>query len=172
MKRARTIQMQGGLQPMVVVPGRTFAGRRPVDKAIIVVAKPTLSNSQASTDLVTATFPCTVVGLRWSFTAQDAGNSDNGIFWAIVILRDGETADTLTTSDAGTLYNPEQNVLTWGVSSVLAQNTTTGPAQVRWDGDTKTMRKLMGGDKLVFIAITTAAANVNLRGCVQFFCKT
>ncbi len=142
--------------------------KRPVDKALINITKAAIAGSQVSTTLFTATFPCTIVGLRWHITMlQDAGTGATFDNWAIIILRDGQTADTLSTSDGATLYNPEQDVLTFGVMQI--DNNTTTVSNV---GETKTMRKMQGGDKLEWIAIGVATNTHTIRGTVQFFCKT
>ncbi len=142
--------------------------KRPVDKAIVNITKAGVAGSQVNTDLFTTTFPCTIVGLRWHITMlQDAGTGASFINWAIIILRDGLTADTLSTSDGSTLYNPEQDVMTFGIMQI--DNNTTPASNV---GETKTMRKMQGGDKLVFLAIGVATNTATIRGTVQFFCKT
>ncbi len=160
------------LDVQMSIPQRIFrtGGRvkRPVDKAIINVTKAAVAGSQVSTTLFTTTFPCTIVGLRWTITfMQDAGTGGTFINWAIIILRDGQTADTLATSDGSTLYNPEQDVMTFGVIQI-DNNTETKDNT----GETKTMRKMQGGDKLEFIAIGVATNTVTIRGTIQFFCKT
>ncbi len=142
--------------------------KRPVDKAIVNITKATIGASQVNTDLFTTTFPCTIVGLRWHITMlQDAGTGATFLNWAIIILRDGLTADTLSTSDGSTLYNPEQDVMTFGVMQI--DNNTTTVSNV---GETKTMRKMQGGDKLVWLGIGVATNTCTVRGTVQFFCKT
>ncbi len=158
------------MDPFRRTPIRFTGGKRPVDKLLINVNQ-TVSTTQLVTTLTTATFPCTIVGLRWMLSTRNAGTGDLSLFWAIILVKDGESINTMATSDGSTLYAPEQNVLVWGNTSLLAQNTTTGPAGDRWIGDTKTMRKLMGGDKLVWIGLATAAS-ASVTGTIQFFCKT
>ncbi len=156
------------MQPMNIIQQSRRTGRRPVDKLIIVVNKDTIAGSQVQTILTTATFPCTVVGLRWQITAaQDGGTTACIGEWAIIILRDGQTAGTLVLSDQGTMFQPEQDVLTWGMWNI-DNNTQTK----MMEGDTKTMRKLLGGDRLVFIAIGVATQTTKIQGIIQFFCKT
>ncbi len=159
------------MQPIVIsAPGRRTGGKRPVDKLLINVIKSGVAGSTVTTTLVTATFPCTVVGLRWDISAAcDAGTALGKVAWAIIILKDGETVNNLGTSDAGTLYNPEQNVMTWGNSILTGADQATIE---RWTGDTKTMRKLMGGDKLMFLVVGEATNTAEVRGTIQFFCKT
>ena len=44
------------------------AAKRPIDKNLKYVKKTGVAATQVSTTLFTATFPCTVVGLRWSIS--------------------------------------------------------------------------------------------------------
>jgi len=146
---------------------KTVSSRaRPTDKSLVVINE-IVAAGQITTDLVTATFPCTATGIRWDLSACAAGATVTGIYWAIVIVRDGDSVKTIATSDGSTFYAPEQNVIAYGVG-VCDGNRGD---QVDWSGHTKSMRKLMGGDKLVFVSIGDAANNNNLRGCIQFFCK-
>jgi len=105
------------MQPMVVqraFGGRTTGSKRPVDKNLIVVAQTAIDGTDQTTTLVTATFPCTIVGLRWDFSViQTAGTGICQYSWCIVILRDGLTQPTIAVSDAATFYNPEQDGLTY-----------------------------------------------------------
>lgn len=154
-KRARTL-----------VPFRT---KRPIDKKIISVLKSNVSTTQEETVLLTATFPCTITGLRWSLgQTQDGGTGQNKIDWAIVITRDGVSADTLTSADGDDFYTPEENVLVFGQGMISGSNQCN-----HWDGTTKTMRKLMGGDKIAFEVRGNSATNTaQVEGMIQFFCKT
>ncbi len=161
---SRTKRFRGG----VVVP-RARTTR--VDKKLIAVAKLTLSTTQLTTDLITATFPCTITGLRWEFTVLNLSSTGNPTFrWAIVRLKDGVTISTTSITDAADFYTPEQEVLTFGIGTVSDTDGTVGPRSVHFSGSTKSMRKLMGGDKLVFLAICDVAS-VQMIGIVQFFCR-
>lgn len=153
MKRARVVQT---------------SSKRPIDKALIAVNKNGLAGTQQSTVLSTTTFPCTITGLRWDITAlQDAGTGVCSGMWAIVVVRDGLSANTISFTDAGTVYEPEQDVLAFGTWAV-DNNTDTQ----RISGTTKSMRKLMGGDQLVLIAKGVATNTTTIFGAVQFFCKS
>ncbi len=81
-------------------------------------------------------------------------------------------ASTLSVSDGGSLYDPEQEVLAFGVLGVMDNDAGTGPAVMPFSGETKTMRKLMGGDRIMFITLGSAASSANIRVVVQFFCKS
>ena len=145
-----------------------FRVRRPIDKDIISVALGTIDATQSSLTLTTAVFPCTVTGLRWNFsTNQDGGTGLMAGFWAIVFLAEGQVLDTLTTTNGSSFYQPEQDVLTYGVSSIENNSETK-----EHEGTTKTMRKLKVGDRLVLVALGVATQTHTLRGMVQFFCKT
>ncbi len=172
MKRARFNPIQA--VPMQFVgqqPGRVFAHKRPVDKAIIIVNKDAVDANNANTVLVTATFPCTVVGLRWdlSFFA-DAGTAITDVRWAIILVKEGNTTGASSDTDGATFRDPEQNVIVWGFTMLAPGDGNQGPRI--FSGDTKSMRKLMGGDVLMFTMIGKATNTCGCRGIVQFFCKT
>ncbi len=158
----------------VMIPAQSFhrhTPKRPVDKNLIIVSQTSLDSTQQATVLATVTFPCTIVGLRWDISsATSAGTGIASIAWAIVKVSQGDTVNTLATGDGSTLYAPEQNVMTWGVGLNIPED-TIGHGLV-WIGDTKTMRKMMGGDTLQFIARGEATNLQEIRGCIQFFCKT
>ncbi len=159
-KRARTSQ-----------GGRTFqvSQKRPIDKQLIVVNKDGVDATQVTTTLITATFPCTITGLRWQISTDRAAGTGTGQFyWAIVLVKDGNSANNLAVSDQATFYKPEQNVLAFGVGALEDE----GPDSRLAEGSTKTMRKLMGGDALIFITKGVATNTTNFDAIVQFFCKS
>jgi len=167
--RSRNPTIQDMSVPMIFTgAGRTTGSRRPVDKQLTAVNKDATAGAQVTTTLITVTFPCTIVGLRWDLNFfQDAGTGTAIGAWAIVVLRDGVTQPTIAISDAAQFYNPEQDVMAFGMFAI-DNNTETS----QFIGTTKTMRKMMGGDKLVFIDLGIATNTHGLRGVVQFFCKT
>lgn len=73
----------------------------------------------------------------------------------------------MSLSDAATFYAPEQNVMAFGHG--LPQ---TGSNGVKFEGSTKTMRKMRGGDLLQIVAVAEATNLLEFFGAVQFFCKT
>lgn len=158
--------------PMQVVQRsfRVSAGKRPVDKLLLNINKGGVTATQVATVLVTATFPCTIVGLRWDMTFATVGGTGlGGYSWAIIILRDGVTVSQMAHTDGSTLYAPEQDVMAFGrgFNTALALGMLS-----KYQGSTKTMRKLMGGDKLQFIIKGTDTDTVTVQGCIQFFCKS
>ena len=158
------------------VPGGFTRGpKRPIDKAINVVFKTAVAATQVATILdPSANNACTVTGVRWQGNViGDGGNSGaEHIFgWAIVLVRDGQVASTLdVTTDGGSLYDPEQDVLVWGIgnSQIIANSATVNP--IEFSGSTKTMRKLRKGDRIHFLAIGTATETVGMKFVVQMFC--
>lgn len=142
--------------------------KRPIDKKLIVVSKGTVGTTQVNTTLLTVTFPCTIVGLRWDFSiAADAGSANSFAYWCIQVVKDGLTTPTMGVSDGGDFVTPEQNVLTFGTS--IANNGNWGNHVA---GSTKTMRKLMGGDTVIFSLRSEGTNTCEFQGVVQFFCKS
>ncbi len=159
------------MQPMIVqraFGGRTTGSKRPVDKNLIAIQQTGLDATDQTTTLVTVTFPCTIVGLRWDFSVmQTAGTGICTYHWCIVILRDGLVQPTIAVSDGATFYNPEQDVMAFGCTSI-----DNNVQSKQYLGSTKTMRKMMGGDKLVFVSKGIATNTSRVDGVIQFFCKT
>ncbi len=142
--------------------------KRPVDKKIIYVTKAGLADAQQTTTLITATFPFTMVGLRWEITIiQDAGTAQTLCAWAIVIVREGVTVDTMSVGDGDSFFQPEENVLVYGTTQM-----EPNVEAIRWMGSTKSMRKFQGGDTLQLIIRGSNTNTVGMRGIIQFFCKT
>lgn len=163
-KRQRTVP--------VVVQTQT---RRPIDKNLINVSQ-TNDNTQQNTSLITATFPATITGVRWSITYIGViGQGPNNGAWAIVRVKDGLAPNTMSFTSAGTLLEPEQEVIAfgrWGVTDgdIAVQG---GPSIQQFEGSTKSMRKLMGGDQIYFVSNgTNSSGGTIVRGTIQFFAKT
>ncbi len=147
---------------------RVIRPRRNIDKVLRVVKKTGFS-AQVGTVLTTATFPCTITGIRWNLGFQGNATSTAIIHWCIIIVRDGNAANTIATSDASDMYTPEQNVLSYGVAMLSADSSTAGTNVILMEGSTKTMRKLLLGDRIDIIMLASQASSVN--GVVQLFCK-
>lgn len=126
-----------------------------------------LTTSQTDQDLITITYPATITGIRWSMEAHStSGTGQVQVYWALAVVRDGDVRGVVGTS--GSFYNPEGNVLAFGIAQV--GNTTGSPHWYNFEGNTKTMRKLMGGDKIVLVA-KAGSDTAELAGIVQFFLK-
>jgi len=154
-----------------VAPRRAGA-RRAVDKELKLVTLTNVGTTQRTTTLKTTTFPCTIAGLRWNiaFENKNAGASEF-IYWAIVIVHDGQAVSAPATSDAGDFYTPEQNVLAFGI--IAADDFDSGGNITRIvEGQSKTMRKLRQGDLVMFTTLGITGTAGTIRAIVQFFCKT
>ncbi len=169
----------GGKRRRTNKGGVTFIQRanRPIDKVLPGVSIVDLVNAQQVQTIITASTACTATGLRWFFNVGSDDVSDVGLLsgaWAIIILRDGRTANTLSLTGGANLYEPEQDVLAFGAYMVMGQGDVTGvgPGIMSYQGDTKTMRKLKIGDALTFIALgDSATKGVTINGTIQVFCK-
>lgn len=146
--------------------------KRPVGKNNVNIVKATVSTTQLQTTLFTTTYPATITGLRWQVSASNIIAADSTVQWAIVKVNQGLSASTMGAADAGTFYLPEQNMLVWGISYVKGSTSATGPGVVNFQGETKTMRKLQGGDVLAFIVVAGVANSIGIIGSVQFFTKS
>lgn len=154
-----------------VVP-RRGAARRAVDKELKLVTIVNAGTTQRSTILKTTTFPCTIAGMRWHISFQNALTTDSEhIYWAIVIVHDGQAVSVPATSDAGDFYTPEQNVLAFGIMSGDDAD-SGGLVTVMQEGQSKTMRKLRQGDQVIFTTLGINGTAGIIRAIVQFFCKT
>ena len=118
---------------------------------------------------MTATFPCTLTGVRWELAFTRTGGT--GLCqgnWALVVEKEGNVVDTLAISNSTSFYDPEQNLLvfgTWAWKDDLGQFSNQS-------GSTKTMRKMQTGDRLIFIGKGVATETSHVRGGIQFFCMT
>jgi len=159
-KRARTS----------VVVGRR--GARPLDKQVITVNS-TFNGTTAVTVTLfgAATRAGTVTGIAWDFTYYQASAFTGAGWWAILHVPHGTTMSNIGTADAGSLYTPERNLLSFG--SVAQITTATGiqnPIKIK--GQTKTMRKFQAGDTLVLqLRSDTASYAGKFIGGVLFFYK-
>ena len=160
MKRRRT-----GSNAMVVVKAT-----RPIDKSLICVTQ-TVTGTAGTTTLATAAFPCTITGLRWDLCLVPGTSSAQTAYWAIIRVKDGQNLGNFLITDGSTFYEPEQELLAFGVNSV-SDGDTTLDFRAHWKGSTKTKRKMMVGDTLRFVTIGTNTTSGTLRGVVQFFCQT
>lgn len=149
------------------------ATRRPIDKRIVFVLKNSISDTQVATTLITCTFPFTITGLRWALEFHAGSVAANTLSWAIVRVKDGNSASNISQADAGSFYSPEQEVLAFGHVYVQDNDAGTGPANHRIEGSTKTMRRVANGDLIQFICkgLTTSALGT-VSGPIQFFAKS
>ncbi len=146
--------------------------RRPTDKELIFVSQ-TATTSNVATTLKTATFPCTIVGVRWSMSmSNNVSTGDTIVNWIIVLVHDGNSANTISQSNGADMYTPENDVMAFGTTILSDSDIGAGNRTHNFKGMTKTMRKMRQGDLLQFITLASAANSAIVRGVVQFFCKT
>ncbi len=151
---------------------RSRATARPIDKQLIFIEHAIIA-SQIDTKLLDITFPATIVGLRWASSyGHTSTASPAQIVWAIVVVRDGETASTMGLVDGASFYTPEQNCLAFGIFRAGDRDLVNSDISHNWDGSTKTMRKMAVGDELHIITLGEIAAQGQFRGIVQFFTKS
>jgi len=163
-KRARTV-------PVVV----STSTRRPIDKQLINVLVAAQANTQTNTILITAAYPGTITGIRWSLSFQNPiGGVANYGKWMIVRVKDGLAPSTIAFTSAASAYTPEQEVIAFGNWAVNDSDiaTSNGPSVYIAEGTTKSMRKLMGGDRIYFIVNGQQAGPTVVLGTIQFFSKT
>ena len=146
------------------------SAKRPIDKQIINTAL-TLNGTQTGTNLWTTTFPGTITGIRVDLTlVQSAGTAPGAYAWAIVLIKEGQTASTIGLTNGTTFYQPEANVLMFGRGTHSRATSDTVPRV--YEQSTKTMRKLQCGDKIDILVIGEATNTTLLNGAIQFFIKT
>jgi len=157
---------------------RTGSTPRPISKSLRLINLVGLEVDGSEHDLLTADFPCTVVGIRWDLSTNIHNTmipgADHYLNWIIVVVKEGNTLNQMVngTGQNNNIYNPQQNVLAFGTTIMAGSEESSART---WVGGTKTMRKLQTGDKLVFaanIGTTTNAVSQAIFGAVQFFCKT
>lgn len=132
----------------------------------------------AGTLLSGMNFPGTVVGFKWFLNAciEGAAAATTGVVpiaWAIVRLRQGnQVGSTDIASNGDTYYPTEQDVMASGSFLLLPGHVSQTPCE----GQTKTMRKLMAGDKIVFTWEAynpyQAGTTAKIFGQIQYFYKT
>jgi len=122
------------------------------------------------------TFPGTVVGLRWDLGAEGLATTvgTDVVFWALVVVRQGNGPGPIGVGAAamGQFYEPEEHVM---ASGKLLVSTQASGIRERDEGTTKTMRKMMGGDRIMLLARNVSAIvndPVAFTGVVQFFIKS
>ncbi len=152
------------------------SARRAINKQLVNTNINTIVAAQQSTTLETFTFPVTLTGLRWDINVlRSAGTAGNlsRLVWAIIMLPDSQTASTISLTNAGSVYQPEQHVLAYGTFLSDGVSAAGAAAHSRsFNGSSKTMRKLQSGDKLELITFGTATEAHELFGTIQWFEKT
>lgn len=163
MKRARGTGTQ-----VIVRGGRT----RPIQKELVMVNITATSVATTSQTLSTFTQPGTIVGLRWSISDLSAIATSTQVAWVIMIIRESVATPTMSLGSGNDIVNPVQDVLAFGVGHTVSTAGTAGPQVHNWEGNTKTMRKVQGGDQLAFLTLSNGVASDNILACIQYFIKS
>jgi len=128
-----------------------------------------IAASQVQTSLFSgnAASPLTATGISWDFTAtQDGGAALCRGSWAIVFVDENNDVETMAIADTNNLYVPEKNILARGSWNIFNYS-----GVVHFHGQTKSMRKMMIGDNIYFIALGVATNTTSLSGTIQLFNK-
>ncbi len=145
--------------------------KRPIDQSIIVCEHDNIGNTQKQTVIRTAGMAETLIRtiIRGGSTKDSDTSSVSGAC-AIVLVRDGQSAENLAIINAASLYTPEQDVI-WFWNDKLPSGADANYTK-SLDGDVKTMRKLRKNDTLVFITKTDSSTNgMSLNATVRTFFK-
>lgn len=166
---------------------RRFSSRskRPIDKNIVGFSINLSGGNQgevgiwppASGPTAGSVFPGTITGIRWHIDCTSHTAQFVRFAWAIVRLRQGQTASALTLPPSvGTMYSPEQDVIVIGSCSTMLQNNTSlyGTHGYAIEGTTKAMRKVQNGDRIIFLCQDDDSATDpnNVNGMIEYFVKT
>ena len=137
------------------------AAKRPVDKKVITVAKTAIGTTAVTTTLFTAAAPCTLNGLIFSC---GSGAVSGPLYWFVIRVDEGDTTNAVSVTDGNASYTPESDIL---MSGVFPVNTASSPPTNL--ATTHAKRKLMIGDRIIFVA-RTASSTANFDGiCTMFF---
>ena len=158
MKRARTEL------PAVVVA----RPRRPVERQCLTVNR-TVTNTQSSNNLFTASNALTYTGGSIQVSCAQAQSASAATMrWALVIVREGLTPTTLSMTDGGTMFLPEQDVLAAGSFTSPTGTTVSIASEFH---KLKSMRKMKEGDTLLWLTISSVATSFVLNGVINLFFK-
>ena len=148
--------------------GARRVAARPITKEIVNVVQVSVAVAQATSVLYTATFPVTMVGLRWDLSIGDGFSTTRGDYaWAIVYVPEGTGVGTLAIGNTAPLYLPEQHVISYGRGV-----THSSVSLISYNSNTKAMRKFQTGDQLIFVISGAADPDfAAARGAIQFFMK-
>ena len=85
--------------------------KRPIDKELFSLVQGVPNTNQVDTDLLTASFPGTITGLRWDVSMVNGAASHDAITWVIIHVPQGDSANAIGTGNGTNIYTPEKNVL-------------------------------------------------------------
>jgi hypothetical protein len=106
----------------------------------------------ADTDTGT-TFPCTFTGIRASGTVwnSDLAATHGSHFWAVQLIRSGDTPQDASLADAATILKPEVDIIIWGRGATINDSTNKLYWPKHYDMAGTTKRKMQIGDCIYFV---------------------
>ena len=124
--------------------------------------------TQTDTTFHVAVAPCTVTGLRLTFALVNNAANLNILKYAVLRLRENLPFPTLASTSLVNFIMPESEVMLQGVIS--CGNAVGDTPGYDTTYHTKSMRKLMEGDRVVLVTDANAATII-VEGTMQFFLK-
>lgn len=118
-----------------------------VQKVLQVVRLVTTTSQQISV-VFAPDYPCTLMGIRWDGLMHSASAGAQAAYWALVRVRSGYSQSTISITDSTALYEPEEDVLAFGVAYTPDSDQVGDSYPIR--GVSKARRRLMPGDTIVF----------------------
>lgn len=143
--------------------------RRATTKRIVTVAG-AITSTQSQTNLFQVTYPCKITGLRWNLTISNIDDFRQIAAWLIIVLREGDTVNSISLSEGSQLYQPQENVIAYGLTFVDQRSRSNH--STKWKDSTKATRQLQSGDTLFMINVSDRAEELDLIGAIQFFVES
>jgi len=116
---------------------------------------------QQSTDILTSAEQGILKIKNIYLNLNVVSTAAQAVYWAVIYVPDGYTANTLTTTPGGELYEPQQNVIASG--SFIA-DTTSFPVRIF----SRLAKNLHSGDKIKFVTLGTAATSYQFVGTLRY----
>ncbi len=131
--------------------------------------------TQQNKTLMTAVCPTTVFGLRWTIGIRNSeAAAATLVHWVIAKVPDGQTISTMLVADGADFYQPEQNVMAFGVVRCGFEASSNAPNVFLLEGSIKTKRNFKIGDSLVLGMVYhegTSSVIAQWDSLIMFFTK-
>ena len=141
------------------------APKRPIDKELSYLRHDSLGLTQDNSTLRTSTVAETYTGGH--ITVDCTRQSGGVINVVLVVIPEGLTIPTISTTDGNSLYVPEEHVV-WATTFRIASGSVESSYR---EAKIRTMRKMKNGDRLILSAVGSAATVGNLSTVVTSFFK-
>ena len=142
---------------------------RPYNKKVVNVAQ-SPSTTQASVQLssFTISYPRTFKLSSISISAIGNGTAATTVRWAILKVPDGYTENTISMTNGASLYDPESDILAFGVFNLADSDSGTGSTTAYDNIKVSASRKLQQGDEIAFVSITDNATAISLDAIISW----